>query len=218
MIGIWTALVLLLVVLLGLRSVWHARMASLCNLGMQGRISPAQFEAVERKGNHAFALAAAAWAVLALTAFSACTLSKTDNTNINAPSQVQAPPASPAPGASAAPAAGSGALCPLVARVRVAPFGIDCPSGSAPNNGSGILPRGCTAHVTATGKDSQDTDVQLTDAYPITWQLVSGAGIVSTRADPNETFNQFVQGLAPGAFDVSATVCGQTGHYQGSVQ
>lgn len=120
---------------------------------------------------------------------------------------------SPAPNASASP--GESGLCPLAKSVRVAPFGFD---GCSQSNSAGVLPVGCTASVTATAKDAQAADVNLTDATPITWAIVSGGDHISLRPFTGETFNQLVTGNTPGSFDVSATVCGVTGHYAAVVK
>lgn len=155
---------------------------------------------------------------LAFTA-TACSIFDRGDTNIFAPTQTNNQSVgAPAPTPSGSPVAvGSSELCPAVRNVRVGPFGFTCPTGvTVPANSAGILPVGCEANVTASGKDAAGNEVALTDAYPISWG--QGGPHVSLRSWPAETFNQIVTGLTPGAFDIPVTVCGVTGHYAGEVR
>lgn len=135
------------------------------------------------------------------------------NTNTNNQGNQPSPGASPSPGA--------GGSCPgasLIAKVRVNPFGMECPEGTPkPNNSSGLLPVGCTAAVTATPKDQFGTDVPAELHGPdITWRIVSGSQYIQVTPDPNQDFNRNVTGLsAPGEFILEATVCGKAGAWEG---
>lgn len=141
-----------------------------------------------------------------------CSFSKIQNVLVNSPSQVTE--ASPAPGVAPSPA-GSTALCPLVATVRVNPFGFE---GCSQSNSSSTLPVGCTGDITATPLDAQGNHVDVTDATPIAWNLRQGAGVVSVNDWSGETYNKRVTGLQAGTFALDATVCGQTGTYAGEVK
>ncbi len=124
----------------------------------------------------------------------------------------------PSPSPSPSPAAGA-CVPGVVEFVRVNPFGYDgCPS-SPPANSSGLLPAGCTAHVTATPKDRNGTDVPASiHGTQIIWSTVLGADRITVTDDPTQPFNKNVQKVAssaPGEFSLQATICGITGAWNG---
>jgi len=79
--------------------------------------------------------------------------------------------------------------------------GPNCPNGQT-------LKVGCLAHVTATPKRPDGTDVPSTEHGPdITWEYVSGNGTVADCiADPASAFNRLCQVKAPGTLILKATV------------
>jgi hypothetical protein len=162
------------------------------------------------------AIGFAAVAILAIL-LGACTLefpgdSTIVNTATNAVTQPSpVPSGSPSPGTTGCPGAA------VVASIRVNPFGYDCPSGTPPNNSSGLLPVGCTAAVTATPKDIRGVDVPAELHGPdITWAILAGAQFIQVTDDPNERFNKNVLGVsAPGEFVLQASLCGKSGAWVG---
>jgi hypothetical protein len=126
----------------------------------------------------------------------------------------------PSPSPSASPAAGA-CVPGIVEFLRVNPFGYDgCPGGPPPNaNNSGLLPAGCTVHVTATPKDRNGVDVPASiHGTQIIWHVFLGAERSAVTDDPLQSFNKNVQkttGSAPGEFSLQATICGITGAWNG---
>jgi hypothetical protein len=106
-----------------------------------------------------------------------------------------------------------------VKSVRVNPFGYDVPDGvEKPANSSGLLPVGATALVTATPKDQTNKDVpDVVHGPGISWSLVFGGSHVEVTDDPTQPFNKRVRGLSVGEFQLTATVCGVTGAWNGRV-
>lgn len=169
--------------------------------------------ALVRHGAYALALAA-------LATLPACDISTGSNptyitntaTNNQPNGNNGGPTASPSPGGGACPGSA------IIAKIRVNPFGYDCPDGvPKPNNNSGLLPVGCTAAVTATPKDQFGNDVPAElHGTEITWRIVAGSEFITVTSDPNEAFNKNVFGKSgPGEFVLEATVCGKSGAWEG---
>lgn len=146
-------------------------------------------------------------AVLLLVPFLACqTVIVDTGDDVTGPTDV--PDGPDTPGCSAA-----------VKSVRVNPFGYDVPDGvTKPANSSGLLPVGATALVTATPKDQTNKDVpDVVHGPGISWSLVFGGSHVEVTDDPTQPFNKRVRGLSVGEFQLTATVCGVTGAWNGRV-
>ncbi len=102
--------------------------------------------------------------------------------------------------------------------IRVAFFGIECPSGvSPPPPPQGRLPVVCTGYLTATPKTAAGLNVPAFLHGPdITWELRSGEGKVAPR--PVEVpFNYALVARNVGNFSFCATVKGVTGCLDGRV-
>lgn len=149
--------------------------------------------------------------LLVLLVASACNFTKIDigDENPGGPSPVASPTATPTPTPSPAPPPGAAAWPGAGGYVRVGVFGFDCPAGiTAPNNGAGELPLGCVAHVTATPKYADGSDVPAAIHGPtIAWVVV---GPIACTA-PAEPYNRDCRGLASGVAQLRATVQGVTG-------
>lgn len=155
--------------------------------------------------------------LLALAMGSACSFTKNTNILGGGTSSVTAPPPAtvapgPVPGAACNPA--------VIDHVRVSPYDISCPTGTAaPNNSAGVLPVGCDAIVTATPKLASGEDVPPEAHGPdITWSIVSGADLISVRDFSGQVFNKHVEGIKAGPFKLQATVCGKTGAWEAVVK
>jgi hypothetical protein len=107
-----------------------------------------------------------------------------------------------------------------IADIRVAFFGISCPTGvPRPGNGEGRLPVGCTGNVTATPKKADGTDVPAAvHGDTIDWFLEQEhAGVVRMADFPGVSFNKTLTALEKGHFRLCATVKGRTGCLNGEV-
>jgi hypothetical protein len=122
---------------------------------------------------------------------------------------------SPSPGASPT----SPGCEAAVKSVRVNPFGYSCDDGvDKPANSSGLLPLGCTAHVTATPKDQTGKDVPDTVHGPIAgWSVSFGGSHVEVTPDPNQPFNVNVRATSVGEFSLETSVCNVRGAWAGRV-
>lgn len=121
----------------------------------------------------------------------------------------------------ASPSPGGQCVREAVDSVRVNPFGYEGCPGQRPSNSSGLLPAGCTARVTATpkGPTGQDTPSSL-HGTQIVWSVTSGAALIEVTDNPEQPFNKNVrarQGVTSGEFQLTATVCGVTGGWNGRV-
>jgi hypothetical protein len=98
----------------------------------------------------------------------------------------------------------------VIAQVRVGFYGIRCGEDqTAPRNGDGILPMGCTGFVTATPKTRDGRDVASgIHGATITWKLLVGEGERVVKVDdvPDQPFNKIVYPEGNGYFTLCATV------------
>jgi hypothetical protein len=106
--------------------------------------------------------------------------------------------------------------------VRVSFYEINCPEGVVPpGTNFDLLYVGCVGKLTATPKDALGHDVPSRIHGPdIEWELRRGGdeGVVTVRDDRNQDFNKKVDGLAPGDFQLCATVQGVEGCLNGRVE
>lgn len=146
----------------------------------------------------------------------------TQSVDIGAPSPVETPEPSPSP--SASPSASPGLVVPH--HVRVGIYTQACQPGVIrPNNGTGQIPLGCVATVTATPKHADGRDLTPAEhGQAVLWSLPEPSGIVRTepqppkQGEPANPYNQDVYPLAVGTFErYCATVQGVTGCMSGSV-
>lgn len=139
--------------------------------------------------------------------------------NITVIQQVNVGQQQPAP--SPSPGSGTGTCVrEAIDSVRVGPFGYFCPPGvTPPRNGSGVIPANCSAIFTATPKDQQNVDVPASlHGSTITWAVPVGAQRVRLTDAGDQPFNKNVtpvEGAAPGDVQITATVCGVTGTWNG---
>jgi hypothetical protein len=140
------------------------------------------------------------------------------------------PPPLPLPVATAPPSPtgqpGAGCIAPAV---RVGPFGFQCDASvPTPSNNSGLLPRGCTAVLTATPKYPDGTDVPAAiHGVNVAWAITAGQNVVTMSDFGGEPFNRLIRPLSDttpdpadrssGTFTVTATVCGTVGSYTATV-
>lgn len=127
----------------------------------------------------------------------------------------------PTPTTSPSPAVGSCPVAGVIDSIRVGPFGYRCTAGTIPPaNGSGTLPVGCAADVTATPKDAAGNDVPAAvHGQGIVWSTVIGSSLIDVT-DGSQPFNKNVsarQGITSGEFQLAASLCGKTGAWNGRV-
>jgi hypothetical protein len=164
--------------------------------------------------------AAAALAALAACSSSSTSPAATPVAGANAPvasPAASAPAADPVPSPTPEPTPDPGPG--LIAYVRVAFYGVQCPHGrTPPKNGAKQLPVGCTGYVTATPKKADGSDVKPKDHGPdITWRLDQGEGLVKVIDDPEQPFNKQLVGKVVGGFTLCAIVRGVEGCLDGNV-
>lgn len=127
----------------------------------------------------------------------------------------------PTPTTSLPPGSGSCPVQGVIDSIRVSPFGYRCnPGVPTPSNGSGTLPAGCIARVTATPKDATGNDVPAAvHGQGIVWSTVIGASLIDVT-DSENVFNKNVSpraGVTSGEFQLAASLCGVLGAWNGRV-
>jgi hypothetical protein len=107
----------------------------------------------------------------------------------------------------------------VISYIRVAFYGFKCDAGVVPPpNADAKLPIGCEGLVTATpkDKDGKDVDVSITGTN-IVWKLEAGKGIVDTDHFEGQPFNWTLVPRQLGGFSFCATLQGKTGCLNGTV-
>ncbi len=112
---------------------------------------------------------------------------------------------------------GSGGA-PLACQGAVASVVIEQVAFTPCDASGGVVTVGCSGKITATPKNRDGSNVpEAVHGPEIDWNVEFGSQFLRIDDDANP-FNKNVEGVLPGEFRVSATVCGVTGSWGGRVQ